>query len=69
MHAMLQMLLGGDRRSIGKSNAVAALVLKQPELMDVLFSGMLMDEPVLRMRCADAAEKVSVFQGWVGFRS
>lgn len=60
MHPIPHMLQGGDRRSIGKSNAVAARVVKEPELMDVLFSGMLMDDPVLRMRCADAAEKVGV---------
>jgi hypothetical protein len=53
------MLSGGDRRSIGRSDAVVKLVLEQPgrfgELMECLSS----ENPVLRMRAADAAEKVS----------
>ena len=60
MHAILKMLEGGDRRSIGRSNDVVALVLKKPELFDVLISGMALDDPLVRMRCADAAEKVTV---------
>ena len=59
-HQILAMLQGGDRRSIGRSNEVVAIVLAQPELFDVLMQGMLLDDPLLRMRCADAAEKVSV---------
>ncbi len=50
---------GGDRRSIGHSNQVVAQILEQPasfpELMECLWS----DDPVVRMRAADAAEKVS----------
>jgi hypothetical protein len=53
------MLEGGDRRAIGKSNAVVARVLKEPRLFEVLFSGMLLDDPLIRMRCADAAEKIT----------
>jgi hypothetical protein len=53
------MLSGGDRRSIGRSDAAVKLVLQQPgrfgELMECLAS----ENPVLRMRAADAAEKVS----------
>lgn len=53
------MLNGGDRRSIGRSDAAVKLVLQQPgrfgELMECLSS----EDPVLRMRAADAAEKVS----------
>jgi hypothetical protein len=52
-------LQGGDRRSIGNSNRVAALILRQPdrlaELMQCLWSG----DAIVRMRAADAAEKVS----------
>jgi hypothetical protein len=52
-------LEGGDRRSIGRSNEVAALVLRErrrfPELIGFLWS----DDPVVRMRAADAAEKIS----------
>ena len=59
MHPLLQKLTGTDRRSIGKSNAVVAEVLSVPKLFGILFNGMLDDDPVLRMRCADAVEKVS----------
>ncbi len=59
MHVILEILEGGDRRSIGRSNEVAALVLEKPELFDVLISGIALDDPLVRMRCADAAEKVT----------
>lgn len=59
MHPLLKMLEGGDRRSIGRSNEVVARVLEAPALIDVLFDGMAGDDPLLRMRCADAAEKIS----------
>jgi hypothetical protein len=52
-------LRGGDRRSIGRSDEVVRLVLKEPrrfrELIECLRDG----SPVVRMRAADAAEKVS----------
>ncbi|MEQ1668894.1 MAG: DUF6157 family protein [Sulfuriferula sp.] len=60
MHAILKMLQGGDRRSIGRSNEVVAWVLEKPELFDVLMSGMKLDDPLVAMRCADAAEKITV---------
>lgn len=60
MHAILNMLAGGDRRSIGRSNEVVALVLEKPELFAVLMSGISLPDPLLRMRCADAAEKISI---------
>ena len=59
MHPLLKMLEGGDRRSIGRSNQAVARVLEAPALIDVLFDGMASDDPLLRMRCADAAEKIS----------
>jgi len=62
MHELLQLLSGGDRRSIGRANAVAALVLDQPALLGVLFDGLATTDPVLRMRCADAAEKVTAMR-------
>jgi hypothetical protein len=58
LHPIQERLRGGERRSIGKSNEVAAMVLKEPVLFDVLFYGLLVDDPVVRMRSADAAEKV-----------
>ena len=54
------MLAGGDRRSIGRADAVAALVLEQPELFAELIAGLWDTDPLVRMRAADATEKVSV---------
>ena len=54
------MLQGGDRRSIGRSNLVAARILGQPHRLAELIECLRSDDPVVRMRAADAAEKVSV---------
>ncbi len=59
MHALLQSLSGGDRRSVGESNRAVMAVLEKPELIAVLFQGLEVSDPVLRMRCADAIEKVT----------
>lgn len=53
------MLKGDDRRSIGRSNEVVTRVLKDQELFEPLFSGMLTGDPIIRMRSADVAEKVT----------
>lgn len=60
MNAILKKLAGPDRRSIGKSNEVVAKVLAKPELFGIVFDGMMHDDPVLRMRCADVVEKITV---------
>lgn len=52
-------LKGTDRRSIGRSNDVAALVLRQPRRFPELMGFLWNDDPVLRMRAADAVEKIS----------
>jgi hypothetical protein len=59
MHPLIKMLAGGDRRSIGRSNEVVSLVLADPALFDIVLSGMLLDDALIRMRCADAAEKIT----------
>lgn len=59
-HPVLKMLSGGDRRSIGQSNHAVSMVLDDPALFEILFDGMFVADPVLCMRCADAAEKVTV---------
>lgn len=59
MHPILKMLEGGDRRSIGRSNEVVKLVLKQPRLFTTVISGIALDDQLVRMRCADAAEKIT----------
>lgn len=60
MKAILKRLQGGDRRSIGASLEVAADVLANPLLFPDLFGGMLSDDPLIRMRAADAVEKVTM---------
>lgn len=59
MHPLLQKLAGGDRRSIGHVDEVVNEVQGSPDLFDVLFEGMQHQDPVIRMRCADAVEKIS----------
>jgi hypothetical protein len=56
---ILTRLKGGDRRTIGRANEVAAQVSKRPELFPELISGLWSDDPLIRMRAADAAEKVT----------
>ena len=50
---------GGDRRSIGSSNELAALVLEQPKRLPELIACLWSDDPIVRMRAGDAAEKAS----------
>jgi hypothetical protein len=59
MEDILQKLQGGDRRSIGRVDEVVTQVLEDPSLFDALFNGMRCDDPVIRMRSADAVEKIS----------
>ena len=59
MHEELEKLRGGDRRSIGRAGEVAADVLADPSLFDVVFDGMAVEDPVVRMRAADAVEKAT----------
>ncbi len=56
------LLAGGDRRSIGRSNQVAALIREQPERFGELILCLWSDDPIVRMRGADAAEKVSALR-------
>jgi hypothetical protein len=39
---------------------VVTIVLGKPDLFDVLFQGLENSDPILRMRCADAIEKITV---------
>jgi hypothetical protein len=56
---VLSKLAGGDRRSIGRSNEVVADVMRDPSLFGIVFDGMLSDDPLIRMRSADAIEKIT----------
>ncbi len=53
------LLAGGDRRSIDRSDEVAALVSANPAFFSDLVAGLWHDDPLVRMRAADAAEKVT----------
>ena len=59
MHPILLKLTGGDRRSIGRSEEVVAAVLADASLFPHLFRGLVSADPIVRMRAADAAEKVT----------
>jgi hypothetical protein len=60
---ILTVLEGGDRRSIGRSDEVAAMVSNDPELFPDLIAGLWSADPLVRMRVADAAEKVTRKRG------
>jgi len=59
MKNLISMLKGGDRRSIGRVNEVVRTVIKEPERFRELVDGLLTDDEVVRMRCADTIEKVA----------
>ena len=56
---ILSKLRGGDRRSVGKVGEVVGAVQKKPDLFKDLIAGLFDDDPVVRMRAADAMEKIS----------
>jgi hypothetical protein len=57
--SILPLLRGGDRRSIGRADEVAAMVADDLKLFPNLIAGLWSEDPVVRMRAADAAEKVT----------
>jgi hypothetical protein len=56
---ILLLLRGGDRRTIGRADEVAAIVSKDPEFFPELIAGLWSEDSLVRMRAADAAEKVT----------
>ena len=56
---ILALLEGGDRRSIGRSDKVAAIVGGNPSLFPKLVAGLWSPNPLVRMRAADAVEKLT----------
>ena len=52
-------MTGGDKRSIGRADSVAAMVTRNPRLFGKLITGLWDADPVVRMRSADAIEKVT----------
>ena len=59
MTGILEKLEGGDRRSIGRANEVVNDVFRDPTLFGAVFNGMLSEDPLIRMRAADATEKIT----------
>jgi hypothetical protein len=60
---ILGLLAGGDRRSIGHAERVAAMVSSDAKLFAQLIAGLWSDDALVRMRAADAAEKVTRKRG------
>lgn len=56
---LLAQLEGGDRRSLGRADEIAEIVSKKPRLFAKLFKGLWSGDALVRMRAADAAEKVT----------
>lgn len=54
---ILTLLEGGDRRSIGRADEVAAILSKEPGQFPELIAGLWSDDPLVRMRAADTTEK------------
>ena len=59
MTKVLDKLKGGDRRSIGRADEVVCDIQKDQSLFKEVFKGLYHDDPVVRMRSADVAEKVT----------
>ena len=60
MNTILRKLAGGDRRSIGRVDEVVTEVIKNSALFKQLIGGLFVEDPVVRMRTADAIEKISL---------
>ena len=59
MGKILVKLAGGDRRSIGRVEEVISDILANPSDFAELFQGLSHKDEVIRMRAADAIEKIS----------
>jgi hypothetical protein len=59
MKNILKLLEGGDRRSIGHADRVAALASKNSKLFPKIVAGLWSADRLVRMRAADAMEKVT----------
>jgi hypothetical protein len=59
VHPLVAKLQGTDRRSIGRSEEVVGDVLADPGQFRVVFDAILVPDPVVRMRAADAVEKIT----------
>ena len=59
MNEILEMLQGGDRRSIGLADKLVELVRNDPTIFEHLFQVFYETDPFIRMRTADAVEKIT----------
>lgn len=59
MKDFVNLLSGGDLRSIGKSNSVVSLIVNQQDF-DELFKLIFLDDQLLVMRAIDAIEKITL---------
>lgn len=59
MNKIIQKLAQGDMRTIGRSQEVVEEVLNDNSLLHELFEGLSDSNPAVRMRAADALEKVT----------
>jgi hypothetical protein len=59
MKVLLRQLKGGDRRSIRGVPQVVDQVMADPSLFPAVFDGMANADPLVRMRCSDAIEKIT----------
>lgn len=59
---ILKKLAGGDHRSIGRCAEVVRDIAKDPSQFETLFKGMLSADSLVRMRAADAVEKITRLQ-------
>lgn len=60
VESILRQLSGGDLRSIGRSNQIVRLVSAKPRLFGELFRGLSSGNRLIRMRAADAIEKITL---------
>jgi hypothetical protein len=60
MPEILAKLQGSDRRSIGHANEIVRIVSADPALFPELFEGLSHSDPCIRMRSADAIEKITL---------
>ncbi len=65
MSSLVDMLRGGDRRSIGRVPEVVELAAGKPPLVEQLVQALSDQDAVVRMRAADALEKLSTDDPWI----
>lgn len=59
MNKIEKLLSVGDMRTTGKSGEVVQLVMANPKMFEDVVNAMLTEDPGIRMRASDAAEKIT----------